>query len=58
MTWASLTRGDMGNGGQEGDTGRLSYEMPPSGIGRDALSLKRKGHFPPHLATVQPDQGS
>lgn len=52
LAWASLTRGDVGNGGQGGDTGRLSYEMSPSGIGWDTLFLKRKSHFPPHLTTA------
>ena len=57
LAWVSLTSDDMGNGGLVGETGRPGCDMPPSGLGWDALSLKREGDFPPHPGAAQPFQG-
>ena len=57
LAWVSLTSDDMGNGGLVGETGRPGCDMPPSGLGCGALSLKREGDFPPHPGAARPFQG-
>ena len=57
LAWVSVTSDDMGNGGLVGEIGRPGCDMPPSGLGWDALSPKREGDFPPHPGPAQPFQG-